>query len=64
MLAGCTPAALMGAAVVVTSELAAAEAGSGHGSAQRPPEMTPDRKVNEVDCSKPIDFSLGNIRCK
>jgi hypothetical protein len=31
---------------------------------RRPPPMAPDRKVNEVDCSQPIDWSLGNIRCK
>jgi hypothetical protein len=31
---------------------------------RRPPPMAPDRKVNEVDCTQPIDYSLGNIRCK
>jgi hypothetical protein len=31
---------------------------------RRPPPMAPDRKVNEVDCTQPIDHSLGNIRCK
>ena len=30
----------------------------------RPPEMDPNRKVSEQDCSKPLDYSLGNIRCK
>lgn len=30
----------------------------------RPPEMAPDRKIGEQDCSKPLDYSLGNIRCK
>ena len=34
------------------------------GSQQRPPDMAPDRKVSEQDCTKPIDWSLGNIRCK
>jgi hypothetical protein len=33
-------------------------------SARRPPEMDPNRKVSEQDCSKPLDYSLGNIRCK
>jgi hypothetical protein len=28
------------------------------------PELDPDRKISEQDCSKPLDFSLGNIRCK
>jgi hypothetical protein len=30
----------------------------------RPPEMDPNRKISEQDCSKPLDYSLGNIRCK
>lgn len=33
-------------------------------SSSSPPEMAPDRKVSEQDCSKPLDYSLGNIRCK
>ena len=28
------------------------------------PELDPSRKVNEQDCTKPLDYSLGNIRCK
>jgi hypothetical protein len=28
------------------------------------PELEPDRKVQEVDCSKPVDLSAGNLRCK
>jgi hypothetical protein len=31
---------------------------------RRVPEMAPDRKVNEQDCTRPIDMSAGNIRCK
>jgi|SRR6185503_1122582 len=27
-------------------------------------ELDPDRKVSEQDCSRPLDYSLGNIRCK
>jgi len=27
-------------------------------------EMDPGRRVNEQDCTKPIDYSVGNIRCK
>jgi hypothetical protein len=30
----------------------------------RPPEMDPNRKISEQDCTKPLDYSLGNIRCK
>ena len=28
------------------------------------PEMAADRRVSEQDCTKPLDYSLGNIRCK
>lgn len=28
------------------------------------PELDPSRRVSEQDCSKPIDFTRGNIRCK
>jgi hypothetical protein len=31
---------------------------------RRPPEMAPDRRVSEQDCTKPLDLTLGNIRCK
>jgi len=38
---------------------------SGFGfSSNAVPEMAPDRKVSEQDCSKPLDYTLGNIRCK
>jgi len=38
---------------------------SGFGfSSNAVPEMAPDRKVSEQDCSKPLDHTLGNIRCK
>ena len=28
------------------------------------PELDPGRKVSEQDCTKPLDLSQGNIRCK
>jgi hypothetical protein len=28
------------------------------------PPMAPDRRVSEQDCTQPLDYSLGNIRCK
>ena len=31
---------------------------------RHPPPMDPKREVNEQDCTKPIDFSAGNLRCK
>jgi len=33
-------------------------------SDRRAPEMAPDRRISEQDCTKPLDLSLGNIRCK
>jgi hypothetical protein len=28
------------------------------------PELLPGRHISEQDCSQPLDFSRGNIRCK
>jgi hypothetical protein len=28
------------------------------------PELDPNRRVSEQDCTKSLDYSLGNIRCK
>jgi len=28
------------------------------------PPMAPDRKISEQDCTQPLDYTLGNIRCK
>ena len=28
------------------------------------PEMATSRRVSEQDCSKPVDLTLGNLRCK
>jgi hypothetical protein len=27
-------------------------------------ELAPDRRISEQDCSKPVDLSAGNLRCK
>lgn len=31
---------------------------------RKAPPMDPSRKVNEQDCSKPIDLTAGNLKCK
>ena len=31
---------------------------------RRAPPMDPTRKVNEQDCTRPIDLGAGNLRCK
>lgn len=49
-----TPAGLGGATSTPTTTDASRSA----------PELDKDRKVTEVDCTKPVDPSAGNIRCK
>jgi hypothetical protein len=37
----------------------------GYETARDPtPQLAPDRKVSEQDCTRPIDPTLGNLRCK
>ena len=31
---------------------------------RRAPPLDPERKVSEQDCTKPLDLSAGNLRCK
>ena len=44
--------------------------GGGGGSGNRyqdprkAPPMDPKRKVNEQDCSRPIDLAAGNLKCQ
>ena len=28
------------------------------------PELSHGRRITEVDCSKPVDMTAGNLRCK
>jgi hypothetical protein len=59
-------AALLGLAVITAGAYEAARGDLGYagGSTRHSPEMAPDRRVSEQDCTKPLDYSLGNIRCK
>jgi len=34
------------------------------GNTQATPELAPGRRIEEMDCSKPVDLSRGNLRCK
>jgi hypothetical protein len=51
---------------------ASASQSHGHGSSTNrartdpryAPPMAPDRKVSEQDCSKPVDLTRGNLKCK
>lgn len=65
-LAGCSAGTAFGVTMLALATYQASENGweAKDGEPRRPPPMAPDRKVSEVDCSQPIDFSLGNIRCK
>jgi hypothetical protein len=67
LLTGCSASAAFGVTLVALGAYQASESGgwdAKDGEPRRPPPMAPDRKVNEVDCTQPIDYSLGNIRCK
>jgi hypothetical protein len=58
-------AAALGLTIIAASAYEMARTGVLFGGdSSRPPEMAPDRKVSEQDCSKPLDYTLGNIRCK
>ena len=56
-------AAALGLAVLAAGAYEVARSGFVF-SSNATPEMAPDRKISEQDCSKPLDYSLGNIRCK
>jgi hypothetical protein len=73
LLAGCSShqggdafATFVGLTVATLSAYEASPGGVDYleGTSRRAPEMAPDRKVSEQDCTKPLDYSLGNIRCQ
>ena len=58
-------ATAVGVTVLFLGAYEAVQGGMPYTSAERrPPEMAPDRRVSEQDCTKPLDLTLGNIRCK
>ena len=58
-------ATVMGVALFAGAVYELSTNGLDYGSSSRkPPEMDPDRRVSEQDCTKPLDFTRGNIRCK
>ena len=56
-------AALFGLSILAAGVVESERTGS-LTEARFAPELDPTRKVSEQDCTKPIDYSLGNIRCK
>ena len=66
-LSGAAAVAFIGLAVIAGSTYYDDERSTpftGLGDLRRVPEMAPDRKISEQDCTKPLDYTLGNIRCK
>jgi hypothetical protein len=57
-------AQLSGVAAVTFIGLAVIAGSSTYDERRGVPEMAPDRKISEQDCTKPLDYTLGNIRCK
>ena len=64
LLPGCSVTGVAAAAIILDNEREAARQGGDGLAGRRDPEMAADRKVSEQDCTKPIDYTLGNIRCK
>ena len=52
------------AATVLGVGIVAAAIYSAETDREAAPELAPDRKVSEQDCTRPIDPTLGNLRCK
>jgi hypothetical protein len=57
-------AAAFGLVLIAGGLYAAYSDEGGFWYSRRPPEMAPDRRVSEQDCTKPLDLTQGNIRCK
>lgn len=59
-----------GAPVAAGPSPASASSGFTRGGSGRMPDprgaapLDPKRKVNEQDCSRPVDLSAGNLKCK
>ena len=59
-----------GASVGAAPAAPSASSGFTRGGSGRVPDpraagpLDPKRKVNEQDCSKPVDLSAGNLKCK
>ena len=72
LLAGCSHVHVEGGGelglllgiALVTAGIYESERTGGITNPRAVPELDPTRKVSEQDCTKPLDYSLGNIRCK
>jgi len=53
------------AAIIVGTVAAAAAVSEASSPAPAPvPAMAPEREVAEQDCTKPVDLTAGNLRCR
>lgn len=71
LLGGCSvhihggPDLALGVGVaLIAAGMYESERSGGGTNARAVPELDASRKVSEQDCTKPVDYSLGNIRCK
>ena len=53
--------AIAAGVIIGTAAIAASQDGSG---VLGVPEMAPERAVALQDCTKPVDFSAANLRCR
>lgn len=69
-LSGCSVAGVAFLAITYQHEQAVGDGSLGasdrtiRGGSLPAPELAPDRRISEQDCTQPIDWSRGNLRCK
>jgi hypothetical protein len=61
---GIVPILAIGLFAVLNWEPARTNAGNPHSTTTYTASMEPERKISEQDCTKPMVFDGGNLRCK
>ena len=61
---GPSPAAMMQSQSHAGGGFSGGGGGRRYEDPRRAPPMDPKRRVNEQDCTKPVDIGAGNLRCK
>ena len=62
--AGAVTILVIGLVAVLNSRSVQTDASNPSYMTSNPPPMDPNRKITEQDCTKPIMFDGGNLRCK
>lgn len=57
-------AVALGAAILAAGVIAHESGYYSESDPRYAPEMDPGRRISEQDCTRPLDYSVGNIRCK